>query len=106
MKSFVNNSKALKGENYRNLKSQCYYDFANQVNKGLVYINTDSSEIKQSIIAEFEMVKQYDIDKDSKLAITPKEKIKSLLGRSPDIADALIMRSYFNFNKSKVLYFG
>jgi phage terminase large subunit len=105
IKSFVNNSKALNNENYRNLKSQCYYDFANQVNKGLVYISTDSSEIKQNIISEFELIKQYDIDKDSKLAITPKDKIKSLLGRSPDIADALIMRSYFNFNRSKLLYF-
>ena len=106
IKSFVNNSKALNNENYRNLKSQCYYDFADKVNKGLVYIANDNKEIKQSIISEFELVKQYDIDKDSKLAITPKDKIKGLLGRSPDLADALIMRSYFSFNKNKIVYFG
>ena len=55
---------------------------------------------------EFEMVKQHDVDKDNKLAITPKDKIKQLLGRSPDIADALIMRYFFELSKNKIVYFG
>lgn len=103
-KSFVNNSKALNNENYKNLKTQCYYKFAQLVSNGEVYIKPN--KYQNEIIAEFEMVKQHDIDKDNKLAITPKDKIKQLLGRSPDIADALIMRIFYEVNKSRIVYFG
>tara|TARA_R100000655_G_scaffold24_2_gene135 strand:+ start:1726 stop:3027 length:1302 start_codon:yes stop_codon:yes gene_type:complete len=103
-KSFVNNSKALNNENYKNLKTQCYYRFAQMVQNGLIYIS--DSKLKNEIIMEFEMVKQHNVDKDNKLEITPKEKIKQLLGRSPDISDALIMRIYYELNKSKIVYFG
>ena len=105
-KSFVNNSKALDNENFQNLKTQCYYKFAQKVANGQIFINTNDAQLKQKIIMEFEMVKQFDVDKDNKLRITPKEKIKQLLGRSPDIADALIMRYYLELNKTKILYFG
>ena len=30
---FVNNAKALKGENYQNIKTQCYYKLADMINK-------------------------------------------------------------------------
>jgi len=105
-KSFVNNAKAMDNENFRNLKTQCYYKFAQKVTNGQIFINTNDKTLQQNIIMEFEMVKQHDVDKDNKLMITPKDKIKQLLGRSPDIADALIMRIYFELNKTKILYFG
>ena len=104
-KSFVNNARALNNENYRNLKTQCYYKFAEKVMNGQIFIITNDETLKQQIIMEFEMVKQHDIDKDNKLSITPKDKIKQLLGRSPDIADALIMRMFLELNKTKILYF-
>ena len=103
-KSFVNNSKSLNNENFKNLKTQCYYRFAQKVMNGQIYIS--DTKFKNEIIMEFEMVKQHDVDKDNKLAITPKDKIKQLLGRSPDIADALIMRYYFELSKSRIVYFG
>lgn len=106
IKSFVNNSKALNGENYKNLKSQCYYALSNKVANGDVYIQTTDTIMKQNIISELELCKMYNIDKDNKLSITPKEQIKGLLGRSPDIADALMMRAFFEFHKSKIVYFG
>jgi hypothetical protein len=37
---FVNNSKALKGENYANLKAQCYYKLAEVVNEREIWIQT------------------------------------------------------------------
>ena len=103
-KSFVNNSKALDNENFKNLKTQCYYKFAEKIMNGQIYIS--DKKFKNEIIMEFEMVKQHDVDKDNKLAITPKDKIKQLLGRSPDIADALIMRYFFELKKSRIVYFG
>ncbi len=105
-KSFINNSKAMDNENFRNLKTQCYYRFAQMVMNGEVYIKTNDNDLKNKIIMEFEMVKQHNVDKDNKLEITPKDKIKQLLGHSPDIADALIMRYYFELNKQKIVYFG
>ena len=35
-----------------------------------------------------------------------KDKIKEHIGRSPDIADALMMRMYFELNKTKITYYG
>jgi len=105
VKSFINNSRALKGENYKNLKSQCYYKFAERVKKGEVFINCVDPVMKQNIITEFEICKQYDIDKENKLSITPKDQIKSMLGRSPDLSDAIIMREFFELRKSQIVFF-
>lgn len=103
-KGFVNNSRALSKENYANLKSQCYYKFAEKVNSGEIYIEDDT--YKDTIVQELEVVAMKDIDKDNKLAIIGKEKIKEFIGRSPDIADALMMRIYFELNKTKITYYG
>lgn len=93
---FLNGSKALQDENYKNLKSQCYYKLADKINRNEMYIECDN-EIREKIIQELEQVKAYDIDKDTKQAIMPKEKVKELLGRSPDYSDAIMMRMYFDF---------
>jgi phage terminase large subunit len=47
------------------------------------------------IIEELEWVKQYEMDKDGKKRVLPKEKIKEAIGRSPDFADMLMMREWF-----------
>lgn len=98
---FVNNSSPIAimdGDkqvkpNFDNLKSQCYYALADKVNKGLVYIVDDT--YKEEIIEELEQVKCKDIDSDLKRGVLPKDKVKELLGRSPDFSDALMMRMYF-----------
>lgn len=96
-KDFVNNSKPLPEQNktvqYQNLKSQCYFHLAEKINNGEISI--PNSEHKQTIIEELEQVKRYKVDSDAKLAVLPKESVKMLLGRSPDFADALMMRMYF-----------
>jgi hypothetical protein len=103
-KGFINNSKALGKENYQNLKTQCYYKFADKVNKGEIFIK--ETQYKQDIIQELEIIQMKDVDKDNKLNIVGKDKMKEHLGRSPDIADALMMRCYFELNKTKITYFG
>lgn len=98
---FVNNSRALpnpitqEDENYRSLKDQCYFRFANRVNDAGLYIECDDPEIREVITEEMEWIKQYNMDKDGKKQILPKEKIKEAIGRSPDYADALMMREWF-----------
>lgn len=100
-KGFINNSKPMEVENkvvqYQNLKSQCYYKLAELVQLNQVYIDCKDGVIQDEIIKELEQVKRDKIDSDGKLCILSKEKVKELIGRSPDYADALMMRMYFEF---------
>ena len=105
-KGFVNNSRALLGENYSNLKTQCYYKLAEKVNKGEIFCRADM-KVKDYIVQELEVVEMKDMDKDNKLQIVSKDKIKQNIGRSPDFSDALMMRMYFELKVSnKITYYG
>lgn len=95
--AFINNSKALKGENYKNLKSQCYYKLAEQINAGNIYIKCKDVDIRNKIIEELDVVRRKNIDLDGKLAIISKKEVKASIGRSPDYADSLMMRMKFLF---------
>jgi len=53
------------------------------------------------IILELSMLRTFDADKDGKLRIMPKEKIKEYIGRSPDWLDVFIMRMYFETTPAK-----
>ena len=61
----------------------------------MVYIDCQDIEVKKLIIEELEYVKQYNMDKDGKKQVLPKDKIKEQLGRSPDFADTLMMCEWF-----------
>ncbi|QIL41016.1 hypothetical protein G7074_18145 [Pedobacter sp. HDW13] len=100
-KGFVNNSKALFGENYFNLKAQCYYKLAEMINENLLDLSIFAAiaEVKDAIIQELEQVKRKDMDKDGKMQIVPKDEIKDLIGRSPDWSDAIMMRIWFEIDQ-------
>lgn len=98
-KGFVNNSSPLYGENFENLKTQCSYKLAEIVKASLLYVDISDTEIIAKLIEELEQVKQRDMDKDGKKKIVSKDKIKELLGRSPDVCDMVMMRMYFEIKK-------
>lgn len=108
-KGFVNNSRPLpnpitrEDENYNNLKSQCYFRLAERINKGGLFIDCEDIEIKQAVIQELEQVKQYNMDKDGKKQVLPKDKVKESIGRSPDFSDTLMMREWFELRPSNDL---
>ena len=104
-KGFVNNSRPLNKENYQNLKTQCYYKLADEINKGQIGIKINNISQKNHIIEELEQVRSKDMDKDNKLQIIPKEIIKAIIGRSPDYADAIMMRMYYEIDKNFGKYF-
>ena len=87
-------------ENYKNLKSQCYYILAKKINEGQIGITCPDINIKEYIIEELEQVRIKNQDKDTKLQIVAKDTIKALIGRSPDYADALAMRMYYEIKPS------
>jgi hypothetical protein len=103
-KGFVNNSKALKEENnnveYQNLKTQCYYKLAELIQSNKLFIDCNNADVQDIITKEFEQVKRDKIDQDGKLRILPKEKVKELIGHSPDYSDALAMRFYFDLKQT------
>lgn len=107
-RGFVNNARPLPSpdapyndqgkrdpENFDNLKSQCYFRLAQRINKNEVFLECESEEVKQWIIEELEQVKQKSLDSDMKKGVVPKDKVKETLGRSPDFADAIMMREFF-----------
>lgn len=102
IKGFTANSTALENpltktkENYQNLKAQCTYKLADYVNRHEIAITCDPIE-RTLLIEELEQIKTKDIDKDQKLRIRSKDEIKELIGRSPDYADALMMRMYLEY---------
>lgn len=95
-KGFINNSTALNGGNYSNLKSQCSVEIAKMIQDRKVgEISELDGASKDLIGEEMEQIKLKDIDKDAKLSIVSKEDIKALIGRSPDDWDSIMMRYYF-----------
>ncbi len=118
IKGFVNNSVALQNkirqpyeakQNFKNLKAQCSFMLADMINNHSISfdINLESgllkaepvttpSLFKTQLIEELEQIKQKNPEnEEKKLQVVPKEEVKEVLGRSPDYADALMMRMWF-----------
>lgn len=95
-KKFIANLKPLKNEIiYGTLKDQLFFKFGELIKNGKIGIEADT--IKQGeIVRELQAHKMYNPDK-GKTQITPKALVKQMIGKSPDMADALVMRAYFEY---------
>ena len=93
IQGFVNNSKAFDPQ-YYNLKTECGYKLAEMVENIYIEYILPDKEIEM-IRDELGQLKTYDSDKDGKLRILPKEKIKGFIGRSPGWMDCFIMKMWF-----------
>ncbi len=110
-KGFVNNSSPIgiiendqqgdQGDqkpNYANLKSQCSFAMATRVNKNGIFVELGEVAMADMLTEEMEQVKKKDIDKDGKNTVVSKDKVKEIIGRSPDLWDTIMMREYFELN--------
>lgn len=109
-------------QNYKNLKTQCYYLASEIVNNNEaffdlmnVWLHSSSGlkKVEKMIVSgkeqsvrvvirdELRVVKRENPDLEHKQQITSKAAIKELLGRSPDFADMIAMRAEFEFVKEK-----
>jgi phage terminase large subunit len=100
-KGFIANSSPLYGGNYDNLKSQCGYKLSEMINNNELYEPLEDLTAKERLIEELEQVKKKEEDSDKKKALMPKDKIKDMIGRSPDDLDTYIMKAYFDLIQSK-----
>ena len=89
---FHNGGKAI-NDNYKNLKSQCGYRLAEIINSAGIYIDCEID--KTILIRELECLQSDMLDNDGKIQLLSKKKIKEIIGNSPDILDALMMRAFF-----------
>ena len=101
---FVNNARAFDDSvnyknkpyqiNFANLKTQCYYKLRDLMEKRLIRIDA-SWEIKDSLSQELANIKLKNELGDQKIQLESKEDMKKRIGRSPDIADSIMMRMYY-----------
>jgi len=95
-KGFLNGSKAVR-DNYMNLKCDCYFKLGELITTNAI---TFESTYKDTIVKELEMVRREKIDSDGKLRVTNKEDLKKRFGMSPDFADAIMMRCFYELKKN------
>ena len=96
--------------NYRNFRSQCYFKLSELVNdrRMAIDITTFDTNIEgytvekalSDLVEELDAIKMTDNSEDGKQAIIPKSEIKEMLGRSPDFADIMMMRMFFEIKEN------
>ncbi len=90
--SYTENAVSLVSD-YRNLRSQCIFTLSDLVNNHKIASRVTGRQ-KELVIEE--LFNYQDVSTgDGKRMATPTEKIKEILGRSPDNASTWIMRMYF-----------
>lgn len=83
--------------NYQNLKTQCYFMLQDYIRQ----IRIEDESIKEELVEELDAIVEIDIDKDGKKKIIKKEDLKEKLGRSPDLADTVMMRMRFELEPAR-----
>lgn len=104
-KGFIAQTRPFKKENYKNLKSQCAFKLAELINTRQLAVRTTNEQLKNELNLELMQYKRHNIDKDGPLQLIPKELMKMSLGRSPDYADTLMMRMFFEYKSAPKLTF-
>ena len=101
-REFMNGSKAVRGTQYMNLKADCYFRLGELIDKNEI---TFPIKWQEDIVKELELIRRVDPDKEGKLRVTSKDTISQRTGGiSPDIADAIMMRAYFELNRNYTKY--
>lgn len=94
-KDATDQEKEWLNKTYLNLRSQCFFMLAKWIKDWSLSIPNMSEELQTRIIEELDVIQAWKIEKDWPLQIIPKEEIKKILWRSPDFADVISMRVYF-----------
>lgn len=106
IESYIKNIKAFHGnkrandDQYANIKAECGFKLAEYINQGKIKIyctDQQEAEIKEELSV---CLKRDKIDADNqKKRLIQKDKMKDLLGHSPDYMDMLLMRMFFEVKK-------
>lgn len=104
-RGFTGGSKSVTG-NAVNLRSDCYFKLAELVEKSLISVNLRRSpeRFADLLRAELDATRRKNPELDGKLAIISKDEIKQSTGRSPDYADMVMMRCFFELRQNYGVY--
>jgi hypothetical protein len=91
-REFRNGSRATKPERFVNLKAECFFKLAEFIELNRMVFPQGH---RDTIVKELDLIRRKNPDGDGKLAVTGKEEIQRTHGMSPDYADAIAMRMYF-----------
>lgn len=87
--------------NFKNLKAQCGWKLAEMINEHKIAIRVP--ERRDVIIEEVtSILRDKQIDGDGKKQLISKEDVKKQIGKSPDVADTLLMRMWFELKKESL----
>lgn len=94
-KEIINNGKAIVNQGYDNLKTELYFKLADVISKGELKINLP--KYKTMVEEELSSIRHKPKETlTSKVRLITKIEMKRLLGRSPDIADAIAYGMIFH----------
>ena len=93
-RGFLNGSRAVHPERFMNLKAECYYKLGEIIEKGGLTF-PGLSHLRDTIVKELDVIRRKNPDADGKLMVTSKDEIQRSHGFSPDCADSLMMRAFF-----------
>lgn len=99
-KAILNNGKPLRGENYKNLKTQLHFKLAEMISNNEVKISIHNN--KKEIIEELQTLRHKPSSVVGKLEMISKAEQKRILGRSPDFSDAMAYRMLFEYKVTGV----
>ena len=91
-RGFLNGGRAKQPDKFFNQKAECYYKLAELIEQGKVILPIPKRDI---ITKELDMIRRKRPEADGKLSVTSKDEIKAMHGVSPDYADAIMMRMFF-----------
>jgi phage terminase large subunit len=91
-REFRNGARATKPERFVNLKAECFFKLAEYIELNRVIFPQGH---RDTIVKELDLIRRKNPDGDGKLAVTGKEEIQRTHGMSPDYADAIAMRMFF-----------
>lgn len=114
-RQFVAQHKAIpqkgKAQAYTHLKAQCYYRLAEAVQQAEISFSPKLAEqfhkgksVMALLMEELLVVKRHPLPDAGSLAINKKEDMKALLGRSPDVADMVMMRMWPLLQPAKLIF--
>lgn len=91
-REFRNGSRATKPERFVNLKAECFFKLAELIELNRMTFPQNHRDV---IVRELDLMRRKNPDGDGKLAVTGKEEIARVHGISPDYADMIAMRMFF-----------
>jgi hypothetical protein len=92
-RGFLNGGRAKQADRYTNQKAECYFKLAELIEQNKVIFKVN--QFRDVIVQELDMIRRRQPEADGKLAVISKDEIARRHGKSPDYADAIMMRMYF-----------